>query len=162
MQLSCAQQLTTEQIKSRKIAEEVVKSIFGDNFKQKTIGVFSSGDEDFLILEKRGENTYYEIKAEYFKGSTNIIGDTLYNESRSLFIKIFDTSNYNKGFISFSSDLYKNGYDMSRGNFSYFVLYFEGERYGESRLSIFVIPTPFDAEIYYYFVESLLWSQYEN
>lgn len=155
LEFSCAQELTIEQLKSREIAEEVATKYFGENFKQKKIGLFSSGDKRFVMLEKRGDNTYYKLNAEYSNGIINIVEDTLYNESTSLTLKIFDTSNYNSEFVSFTSDLYKDGYDISRGDFSYFVLFYEGKRYGELRLSVFVKPVPFDADIYYYFVESL-------
>ena len=156
MQFSFAQELTYEQTKSREIAQKVAKEYFGKDFKQKKIAIFSSGDEQFTILEKRNKNTYYQVKAKYSKDRIDLISDTLFTDTSDLLQKIFDTSKYKKSFVTFSSDLYKDGYEMARGNISYFVLFYEGERYGELRLSVFVIPVPFDPEIYYYFVESLL------
>ena len=154
---ACSQRLTEEELSSRRMAQTVVDKYLGDLVQNKNYIVFSSGDDQFLILVEN-EDSYHEYYIDKSNGMDQVIRrDTIIEANNDLFTKMFESTSYRRDYISFRSDFYKDGYEISSGNITYFALVTsDGTRLGESRLSMFVKPTPMDAKIYLYFVERLL------
>ncbi|TYA74955.1 hypothetical protein [Seonamhaeicola marinus] len=69
----------------------------------------------------------------------------------------FDKNKYHKDFITLNSDFYKDGYEISNGNPTYFFFADkEGNKYGESKLTALIKPNPIDSELYTYLLTSTL------
>lgn len=152
---SCAQPLTKEELASRDAADYVISKHFKDKVKNKDYIVFSVGDAQFIILTKN-QNTYLEYYFDKSREETVVL-DTLFQNDTEVFKRMFDKSSYHKDYISFGSDFYKNGYEISSGNITYFsYVTRHGKRYGESRLSFFIKPIPIEPDIYFYFTERIL------
>lgn len=155
--LSCRQNLTKEELNSRNAAQSVVEKYLSDVVRNKNYIVFSAGDDQFVFLIQDND-TFHEYYIDQSKEQGQmVIRDTVIEGNEDLFSKMFDRDLYRKEYISFRSDFYKNGYDVSSGNITYFAFVTKDHtRLGESRLSMFVKPTPMAPEIYLYFVNRIL------
>lgn len=154
----CSQPLSEVDLMSREKAETVLNS---ELIKGKINGnnhiVFSAADKDFIILvqEASGFKEYYVKMGESQK--TELVSQTTVKLSNQLATSVFDKTKYKEGFITFSSDFYESGYEISSGNITYFVFKDKnGERHGESRLSMLIKPNPIDSSVYSYFVKRIM------
>lgn len=115
--------------------------------------VFSVADENYIILIN-DEKSVHEFYIQLLKNEEIlIISDSIVQISEELTNIMFNKSAYKEKFISFNSDFYKSGFEVSSGKIIYFV--FKGKnkkKYGESRLSFFVKPNPINSLVYSYFV----------
>lgn len=147
-----AQELTKQDSLSRENAKKVVEQNFGKHTQESSYIVFSMNDKLYLIvLEKDG---YYE--EHYFVDSTKTKIEKV-NKPSDIYSAAFDTTLYHKGYITFNSDFYKNGYTKAWGELNYFLLKAKnGQEYGELRLSTIVEPNPINSDIYYYLITRLL------
>jgi len=153
---SCAQKLSKENEMSRLAAENVIDKYLKNEVKDKNYIVFSSGDIQFVVLVKDSDS-YHEYFIDNSDKGSAYMQDTLFQSKDELFKKMFDLDSYHKSYTSFDSEFYKNGYEISSGNITYFALVTKDRaKYGESRLSFYVKPNPIDAEVYLYFTERLL------
>lgn len=153
----CTQELTEEELKSRRAAETIVSTYLKDEVRGHNYIIFSSGDNQFVVLVKQ-INVYHEYYINDSNEANRVIQfDTIVRGDSKLFDRMFDRSNYRKDYTTFRSDFYKDGYETASGNITYFLFVTnDGSRLGESRLSVFVKPNPIDAEVYLYFVQRLL------
>lgn len=154
---ACSQQLAMEELESRKKAQIIVDEYLSYQVKDKDYILFSSDDAFFIIFVK-DSNSFHEY---YIDNSNEFVQvtrrDTIIVGENELYNKMFDVSSYRKDYTSFRTEFYKNGYDISSGSYTYFVMVTNsGVRIGECRLSMFVKPTPMAAEIYLYFVNRML------
>jgi len=151
------QQVGEADIFSRRKAESVVNKHLGNKADKHCHLVFSVSDSWYLIIiEKEGSFEEYYIKADTLK-SSRLVKTSTVAKSNELLKKAFNPNLYYKGYVTFDSDFYKSGYEMSEGNITYF--YFKdkkGNKYGESRLSVFIKPNPIDDQIYNYLRLKLL------
>lgn len=153
---ACSQELTEEELESRRIAETVVNKYLKDQVKGKSYIIFSSGDTQFVVLVNQADS-YHEYYIDESNGANQVKYDTIIEADTNLFDRMFDEKAYRKDYTSFRSEFYKDGYETASGNITYFSLVtIDGSRLGESRLSVFVKPNPIDAEVYLYFVQRLL------
>jgi len=154
---ACSQELTEEELKSRRMAETVVNTYLKDQVKGYSYIIFSSGDAQFIVLVNQ-TGSHHEYYIDESNGTNQVIQyDTIIEGDPKLFDRMFDETAYRKDYTSFRSDFFKDGYETASGNITYFSLVtIDGSRLGESRLSVFVKPNPIDAEVYLYFVQRLL------
>lgn len=155
---SCADGLSKDKRISRLKADNVIKESLSGKTKNNDYIVFSSGDEQYVILIKESDSLHeYFIDRSIDKNNVHFLIDTVFKSDSYLFKKMFDVGSYMEGYISFDSDFYKNGYDVSSGRITYFVYVSNtGKRFGEARLSFFISPNPIDPEIYLYFTGRIL------
>lgn len=154
---ACSQELTEEEMRSRREAESVVNAYLKDRVKGYNYIIFSSGGAQFIVLVNQA-GSYHEYYIDDSSGLNKVIQyDTIVGNNPKLFDRMFDERAYRKDYTSFRSDFYKDGYETASGSITYFSLVTnDGSRLGESRLSMFVKPNPIDAEVYLYFVQRLL------
>jgi len=138
-------------------SENIVKSHFTESIKNNNYLLFSIADKWYLIIIDK--SNYYE---QHFINTDSIVGNikdsiSLIKKPDILLQSAFEKSIYKKEYINFSSDFFKNGYDLAEGNSTYFYLKEKNcVKYGESRLSVFVKPNPIDEKIYDYLRNALL------
>jgi hypothetical protein len=153
----CSQTLSEADLMSREKAETVLNSEpFNGQIKGNHI-IFSAADKDFIVLVQvaNGFKEYYLKMRESQK--PELVSETTVELSNQLAASVFDKTKYKEGFITFSSDFYESGYEVSSGNITYFVFKDRnGERHGESRLSMLIKPNPIDSSIYSYFVKRMM------
>ncbi|WP_273016016.1 MULTISPECIES: hypothetical protein [Leeuwenhoekiella] len=154
--ISCSQKLDRSELISRQSAERIIENT---DLAQKVRGssyVLFSISDIFYIVIVEGEKTYEEYYINSEKGN-KLVKKATYKKSDELLKKMFNSDNYKNEFISFDSEFFGSGYELSSGNLTYFVLKNEeGERYGEARLSILIEPNPIDDEVYNYLTQKLL------
>ena len=152
---SCSQSLSEADLISRKRAEIVLDDeLISNNVKGNDHIVFSVADKNFIVLVKVEDSfrEYYIQMADSEK--IKVLNDTIVQLSSELANSMFDKTKYKEGFITFNSDFYDSGYEVSSGNITYFVFKDKkGRKYGESRLSILIKPNPIDSSVYTYFVK---------
>jgi len=152
-----SQSLSEADLVSRNKAEMVL----GDSLIMNTVKghdhiVFSVADKYFIVLLKK-QGSFMEYHIQLDNERIKVLTDTVVQLSGELGNRIFDKTMYKKEFITFDSDFYKSGYEISSGNITYFVFKDkEGERFGESRLSMLIKPNPIDSAIYSYFVKRIM------
>jgi len=151
---SCSQTLNKEDAKSRNKADSIIEKFLEKETKNRSYVLFSTTDENYIIIIEN-TNSYNEF---YIKDSKEIVPGNTYSKPNELLKKMFNKDIYQKEFITFKSDFFMpDGYELSSGNITYFVLKDENRnRYGEARLSVLIKPNPIDGEIYAYLVEKLL------
>lgn len=159
--LSCGytytQELNEFELKSREKADLVFKQVAESQSKESPYILLSTSNSNYLLIIKR-KTHYTKIKVTL---DTN---DSIKIESiKSLGLKdktlekAFNSSIYHKGFIGFQSEFYKNGYELSSGATTYFVMKDKHHnRFGESCLSVIIKPNPIDIEIYSYLLMTLI------
>lgn len=148
--------LSKSAILNRKAADSLVRTMLHDKVKDKQYVIFSSGGTNYIIGIDQGKS-YLEY---YIKRNTNGLASVkskIIKKKDSIQCKMFNRHLYKAGYITLESDFYKEGYEVSSGNTTYFVMKdIKGERFGESALTVFIKPNPIDAGIYLYFVDRLL------
>lgn len=156
--LSIGQELSDFHVESRTKADMVFTKIMeGQKKKDAPYILLASGNSHYVIVQDRFSH-YTFIQAELSSGEKIAINKvTTEVKPNKLLKRAFDFSIYHRGFISFSSEFYNNGYDIGSGAPTYFVVKDEnGVRYGESVLSVFVKPNPIDAEVYAFLINKLI------
>ena len=119
--------------------------------------VYATSSKILYIVKT--QNNYsgliYEKHENEFKLKTVIpLKDKILND-------VFDTKNYQKGFIDIESDFYKNGIRNINGNPTYFSYVLNThEKYCEYLLSIIIDPVPLDKKVFNYI--SLLFLELEE
>lgn len=156
--IGCSQSLSEADLISREKVEIILNDeLISDNVKKKDHIVFSVADQNFIVLVKELD-AYREYYIKMEEGENfEILSDIIVQLSNELTNSMFDKTKYNEGFITFNSSFYKDGYEVSSGNITYFVFKDKkGNRYGESRLSMLVKPNPIDSSIYSYFIKRII------
>lgn len=82
----------------------------------------------------------------------------MYSEkSNSIIEEAFDANKYSKVPIDLNSSFFANGYEYSSGNPTHFYFQDEnGEKYGDSHLTVIIKPNPVDIDIYNLLLSELL------
>lgn len=152
---SCASQITEADKLSRMKADNLLKQEFVKDTQDSKL-LFSISDKWYMVITKKEgayNDYYYEVDS---LNTINEIQKPKEPLNKTLMNKAFNFSQYNKSFTTFESSKYKNNYELSQGNKTYFVvLNDEGNRYGEFALSVIIEPTPINKEVYYYLVTRL-------
>ncbi len=154
---SFSQKLNEFELESRNKADLVFKEIAGPQSEDLPYLLFSSGNLFYLIIIDR-KTHYTRIKVSLTQtDSIQVDSVKSIKKSNGILEKAFDKSIYQKDFIGFQSDFFKNGYEFASGATTYFVMKdSRRNRFGESSLSIIVRPNPIDGEIYNYLVTEIL------
>jgi len=143
-------------LKSRQRADSVVNTLLNKEAASCPIIVFSAADKFFIVEVKKNDGFYEYYFERESRGRRRAINKTIFSISDKLKKKMFDTTIYRKGYITYESDFFKSPPKVASGGITYFVLKDEnGKRFGEARLSEFVYPNPIDPHIYLYFVQKL-------
>ncbi len=152
------QKLTGYYAESREKADLVFDKIILNQVNQSCpYLLFSSGNKHYLIILDRG--THYTIVRANLDLIDKVEIKKVKNEIKpnELLAKAFDFSVYKSEFISFESDFFKEGYEIARGNPTYFVVKDKNKkRYGEYVLSFFVSPVPYNKKVYGYITSTLI------
>lgn len=152
---SCkSQELNSFEKLSRNRAEQVA-SYFLEN-ENKPYILFSLANYDYIIIVDSG--LYYsESILTYYEDQIKLVSTQKITKPNKLFDSSFDTNNYLSGFTSITSDFFKGNEAESYGGTTYFVMTdIEGNKYGESSLSLMVIPNPIDKKIYGYLAKKII------
>ena len=143
---------------SRQKADFILKQNLSSIINGKNYLLFSIKDEWYLIIINEGN----DFQKYYVKGDTVIKLSNkeclnINNKENEILTLAFDKKSYHNGYISLNSDFYKNGYELSQGNTTYFYLQDDkGNKYGESKLTTIINPNPINDKIYNYMLTTLL------
>jgi hypothetical protein len=128
---SCSQEKNIGQVDliTMNKADSVISKSFSKKVENKAYCIFSIVDQYYLITIDNGDH-YSEHYYSY--GDDSPLHDTVYSKPHKTLDKMFDKTIYRKGFTTFDSDFFKEGYDMAKGNKTYFVLVDKnGDKHGE-------------------------------
>ncbi len=154
-----SQDLNESDIKSRVIANNLLEEHFSERLIDRSNLVFSIADTWYLFLIELNDSytEYFVHRLDSIK--SEIVKTTEINKSSNpeVLKEAFDSEIYKRGYITFNTSYYRDGYELANGNLTYFRFQDKkGEIFGESRLSVIVKPNPIDNKVYTYFVKRLL------
>ncbi len=152
-----SQEMNDFEKESRIKADLVFEKIAESQSENLPYLLFSSANWNYLIIIDR-KTHYTQIKA-ILKPNQSVEIESIISIKKSTEIlqDAFDKSLYQKDFIGFESDFFKNGYELASGATTYFVMKDNNRtRFGESSLSFIVKPNPIKAEIYNYLRNKML------
>ena len=150
--------LTGYDLESRNKADLVFECLLEvQNIQQTPYVLLSSGNSSYFIILNR-KSHYTMVWGKLLEDqSFKVTSLKNQNKSDKLIESAFNIKNYHDGFISWDSEFYADGYEMASGAPTYFVMKdSNGNRFGESVLSMLVSPNPIDKKIYGYMATELI------
>lgn len=139
-------QINSSDLKSREIANDVINHIFSKELDNKNYVIYSNSDKLFFVVVENQDN----YKEYFISNEVNPVKMEVrtINKPNSLYLKMFNKSNYKTDYVTFKSEMYNKGYEATFGNLVYFAYHnLDGKTYGEFRLSIITKPSPIDKDI---------------
>lgn len=143
---------------ARKNAQTVLQdSKVSKQIEGKPYLLFSIKDHWYMIVVKNDE--YIKEIYANLESSNKVVltgSDKISKPVKDL-NNAFDKGEYHKGFITLNSDYYKDGYEISSGNPTYFFYSDkDGNKHGESKLTALVKPNPINVDLYNYLLSKTL------
>lgn len=155
--LSCINTGLSQKDISRKKANIILESTDLKNKLDDPYMFFSIKNKFYYIVVKK-ENSFNEFFIVL--DSLNHISDfksSIVKNPKEILEGSFNKNQFYDGFIDLNSSFYKNGYDISDGNPTYFFFKDEDDKiYGELVLTTIIQPIPINNELYYYMMTKAL------
>jgi hypothetical protein len=143
---------------SRKKAAYVTESTnLKNTLKDKPTLLFSINDKWYYLVVKNQGELYEYLAILDSKNQLEYLESCIIENPKDFLVNAFSKELYRKEFTDLNAEFYKDGYEISNGNPTYF--YFkdkEGKLYGESKLTTIINPIPIDSKLYYHMLMKTL------